>query len=396
MCDIKWFKEAKYGMFIHWGAYSVAGRGEWVLNREHIPYEEYIDKYVNNFKAEKYNPSLWMKLAKTAGMKYVVFTTKHHDGFALWDTKTTEFNSVFMGPKRDLVRPLVNAAREEGLKIGFYFSLCDWHHPDYPNAYCRDWPSSWKDECSRKRFVQFYMSQLEELMTNYGSVDILWYDGGAPQPLESKEAYKMVKSLQPNILINDRNGEPFDFETCEQKIKIKNESAHWELCMTLNDSWGYNPSDSNYKRPKDVISIMTKVAAKKGNLLLNVSPKPDGTLSKQTYEILSEVGTWLQKNGESFYNSSKSPFSWTNTCRLTTKGNNVYVHIFLSPGDELCIAEIENKVIAAEFLSNGKSVDFVKKGTRLFLKNLPVPLPDPVCTVIKLTLDGEPIAYKKC
>ncbi|MBN1673624.1 MAG: alpha-L-fucosidase [Kiritimatiellae bacterium] len=388
MSDTAWFTEARYGMFIHWGAYAVAGRGEWVLNRERIPYSEYTAKYVKRWRARKYDPAEWAALAARAGMKYLVLTTRHHDGFALWDTKTSEFNAVRMGPKRDLLRPYVEAVRAAGLKVGFYYSVADWGHPDYPGPYFRDWPKQWPDEERRQRFVQYYRAQLEELMTGYGKIDLLWYDGCIPGPLDGAAANARVKELQPGILINERNGAPFDFACQEQSLKAK--AGVWESCMTLNDNWGYHAGDNNWKDARTVIRMLLTVAGKGGNLLLNVGPKPDGTIPPRSVRILEQAGAWLERNREFLPDSSRSPFSWNNSGLVTTRGRRVYVHLFNSPGKDFCLAEIGNKVLAARRLESGEPVAFEQAGDRLFLKGLPRPLPDPIATTVALDVEGDP------
>lgn len=347
-----WFNEAKFGMFIHWGAYSVAARGEWILNRERTPYDEYIEKYVNQFKAEHYDPGKWAQLAKAAGMKYMVLTTKHHDGFCLWDTKTTDFNAVCRGPGRDLVAEYAEAARAAGLKVGFYFSLADWHHPDYPTPYARDWPEKWPDEEGRKRFVAFYREQLRELMTNYGKIDLLWYDGGEPGPLDGKEANEEVYRLQPDILINERNGAPFDFRCSEQSVTAPGQNVPWEACITLNGNWGYHRGDDCYKSAKEVIMLLIDTVKKGGNLLLNVGPKADGTIPEQSAKVLQEVGAWMEKNGEAIYGTTRTPFSWGNSYGITVKNNMIYILQFHAV-DEFCIAEFKNRVKGIRRLADG-------------------------------------------
>ncbi len=375
-------------MFVHWGPYSVAGRGEWALNRECIPFAEYTAQYVANWHAEKFDPRAWARLAKDAGMKYIVLTTRHHDGFCLWDTKTTEFNATRLGPKRDLVRPFAEAARAEGLKVGFYYSVADWHHPAYPGAYNRDWPGKWPDENDRQRFIAFYRAQLEELMTQYGTVDVLWYDGCIPAPMDGRATNERVKQLQPGILINERNGEPFDFHVSEQTLKAK--EGAWEACLTLNDHWGYHAGDQHWKSPRDVIAMLITTASKAGNLLLNVGPRGDGTLPAESEQILRAAGEWLKRNGEFLANSTRSPFSWNLCAQLSTKGNTVYVHLFDSPGTEFCLAEIKNKVLSARYVATGQAVEFEQRGERLFLRALPCPLPDPIATSIALEVEGPP------
>jgi len=386
---LRWFHEARYGMFIHWGAYSVAARGEWVLNRERIPYDEYIRDYVERFRAENYDPEQWARLAVQAGMKYMVLTARHHDGFALWDTKTTEFHAARLGPRRDLVRPFVEAVRKAGLKVGLYYSVADWSHPDYPAAYVRDWPSAWRDEESRVRFVSFYRAQLEELMTNYGKIDLLWYDGCAPNPLDGELVNARVRELQPHIVINNRNGDRGDFRCSEQAIRPAAEGTAWEACMTLNENWGYHAGDRAYKSAAQVIAMLAETASKAGNLLLNVGPKPDGTIPEPSVRVLQEAGDWLRRNGEFLSDSSRSPFSWNNSCKITTKGSKVYVHLFNSPGDTFCLAEIGNEVRSAYYLETNQPVAFEQRGERLFLHGLPHQL-DPIATTIVLEVEGEP------
>ena len=388
MNPLDWFHEARYGMFVHWGPYAVAGRGEWVLNREAIPFDEYTDRYVRHFTADRYDPAAWAALAREAGMKYIVLTTRHHDGFCLWDTQTTDFNAARLGPRRDLVRPFAAAARAAGLKVGFYFSAADWHHPAYPGAYHRDWPTQWPDEATRQRFVAFYHAQLEELMTQYGPVDVLWYDGCLPAPLDGATINRRVKQLQPGILINERNGEPCDFAVAEQSVKPK--TGAWEACLTLNEHWGYHAGDHDWKTPRDVIRNLITVAGKGGNLLLNVGPRGDGLIPDESARILRAAGEWLRRNGEFLPRSAVSPFSWNLCGQLTTNGSRVYVHLFHSPGPEFCLAEIKNHVRAARHLATGQPVPFEQRGDRLFLRGLPVPLPDPIATTIVLDVEGTP------
>jgi alpha-L-fucosidase len=394
MEKLSWFNEARYGMFIHWGAYSVAARGEWVANRERIPFDEYKERHVDNFHAEKYDPAAWAELAKEAGMRYAVLTTRHHDGFALWPTETNDFHAGNIGPKRDLVGPFVEAFRRVGLRVGFYFSPAAWYHPDYPGAYFRSWPGNndWKSEGARLRFIAFYRAQLMELMTRYGKIDYLWYDGCIPDNLQSGEVNEELLRLQPGLLINERNGEPWHVRISEQAIRPAAPGVAWEACMTLNENWGYHAGDTNWKSPRQVIQMLTETASKAGNLLLNVGPKSDGTIPAESVRILRESGAWLRRNGESIYASSRAPFSFNNWGRVTTRGNNVYLHIWNSTGADLCFAEIKNRVHSAKFLDGGDPVAFEQKGERLFLRDLPVPLPDPIATTIVLEVEGEPEA----
>ncbi len=361
-----WFRDAAFGMFIHYGVYSLIGRGEWVANRERMPFEEYKE-YAKKFKAENYNPSEWAKLAKEAGMKYMVLTTRHHDGFALFDTKTTDFNSVKLGPRKDLVKEYADAVRAEGLKVGFYFSPADWYHKDYPTPYARDWPQEWDDEEKRKRFVDFYTEQLRELMTNYGKIDLLWYDGCLPKPLDGERVNKIVKELQPDILISSRNGEPYDFAVSEQAVVAPGRDIPWESCMTLNDNWGYCPDDDNYKSAKAVILLLMDTASKGGNLLLNVGPKADGAIPEQSVEILKNVGKWMKTNGETIYGTERVNFSSGNYYKLTYKRPYLYLHL-INGVDEICLALFKNKAMSVVCLATGEPAEFRQENERLFIK----------------------------
>lgn len=387
-----WFERAKYGMFIHWGAYSVAERGEWILNRERIGYEEYTTRYADNFKAENFNPYKWAELAKKAGMKYMVLTTKHHDGFCLWDTKTTDFSVMNHGAGRDLVKEFADAVRESGLKVGFYYSPADWHNKDYPGAYWRDWANEWEDEEARRRFVAFYTQQIKELMTNYGRIDLLWYDGCDPKPLDGERVNKMIKELQPHIVINNRNGEPCDFYCSEQTICPPSNGKMWEACMTLNDNWGYHSGDDNYKSPVDVIKMLAKVSENgRGNLLLNVGPKADGEIPKESADILETVGKWLSVNGDAIYNAESNTFSWGMSHSLTVSGNRVNV-ILTKRVKELCFAEIKNKIKRVYLLSTGEDIPFVcTDDGRIIITELEAVYSSGIAPVVVFETEGTPV-----
>jgi alpha-L-fucosidase len=392
---MSWFEEARFGMFVHWGPYTVAARGEWVMNRERIPLSEYAEKYAARWKAEHYDPAAWCALAREAGMEYIVLTTRHHDGFALWDTATTDWNAARLGPGRDLVGPFVEAARAAGLRIGFYYSGADWSHPDYPGPFYRDWPQKedWASEEARQRFFAFYREQLRELMTQYGQIDILWYDGCLPGPFDGAAANAMVRQLQPGILINERNGEPCDFRISEQTVNPK--PGPWEACMTLNDNWGWHAGDAHWKTSREVIHLLVQCAGQGGNLLLNMGPMPDGRMPEPAERILRETGKWLARNRAFLPRSERHGLGWNNTCQITARDHFLYLHFHHQPGPEFCLAELQNRVRSARLLVSGQSVAFTQKDDRLFLTGLPVPLPDSPVTVIELELDGPPKPLQK-
>src|SRR5262250_786075 len=244
---MKWWHEAKFGMFIHWGLYSTLGRHEWVMENEGIPAKEY-EQYADRFKPKPNAARAWARLAKRAGMKYMVMTTKHHEGFCNFDSKLTNYCATKKAPGRDLVKEYVEAARAEGLRVGFYYSLMDWHHPDGAR--------SSENEAARRRFVDYIHTHIRELMTNYGKIDILWYDVAWPldaKGWESERMNQMVFQLQPEIIVNNRNKLPGDFATPEQRIQAEEGDRAWEACMTMNDSWGYQRTDDAWKTPKQVI-----------------------------------------------------------------------------------------------------------------------------------------------
>lgn len=377
-------------MFIHWGPYSVAGRGEWVMNRERIPVAEYRKLYCETFTASRFDPHAWAQLAAQTGMKYMVLTTRHHDGFCLWDTATTDANAARIGPKRDLVRAFVDAVRAAGLKVGLYYSVADWSHPDYPGPYHRDWPTAWPDETARKRFIAFYQAQLDELFTRYGPIDLLWYDGCIPGPTDGATINARIKQLQPHVLINNRNGAPYDFHCCEQAIKPAAPGQDWEACMTLNGNWGYHAGDHNWKTATDVARLLTETAGGGGNLLLNIGPRGDGSIPEPSVNILTQVGNWLRSNGEFLPNSTRSPFTWLNWGKLTTKANTIYAHIFALAQPDLCIAEINNPVRHIRRCDTGQPVAWTRNGDRLLIRGLPVTQPGQMPLVLTIEVEGVP------
>ncbi len=394
MPSLDWFHQSRYGLFIHWGAYSVAARGEWVLNRERIPFDVYRTRYVDEWKAECYDPEAWVALAKEAGMGYLVLTTRHHDGFALWDSTVNPFNAARLGPKRDLIAPFVEAVRKAGLRIGFYYSPAAWVHPDYPGATFRDWPSDgdWKDEAARQRFIAYYRAELRELMTRYGQIDYLWYDGCIPGNLDGSETNKELRRLQPEMLITERNGAPYDIHVSEQAIRPAPPGQAWEACLTLNNNWAYHAGDSDYKSPKSILELLLATSTAGGNLLLNVGPKADGTIPKESVRILKESGAWLKRNKAFLPHSGRTPFSWNNTAKVTVNGNRIYLHFLCDPLGSFCWSEVKNRVTAARFLATGISIRFRQEGEHLHLEDIPTPLPDHPVTTVELEVEGMPEA----
>ena len=387
---LRWWQEGRFGMFVHWGLYSQIGRHEWVMNRERVPLEEY-EKLADTWKPKRRPAREWARLAKKAGMKYIVMTTKHHEGFCLWDTQQTDYNAVKHGPGRDLVREYVEACREFGLKVGFYYSLMDWHHPD--GAQCA------KDEKARRRFVKFTHGCVRELMTNYGKIDLLWHDVAhplkTPEGWESKKMNAMIRKLQPQIIINNRSLLPEDYDTPEEKIVASAPGRPWEACMTFNGSWGYMPCALDWHSVREVIKMLQTVTAGGGNLLLNIGPSPDGSVPEEAIERLTAVGKWIAKNGEAMYGKVDrvdGRMEWIRTGTWTTKGKTAYFWCHNWPGKEIVIGGLVPKVKKASLLATGKPIRFEQKGERLILKNLPKSNPDKIAkiSVIKLECNGEP------
>src|SRR6266849_861031 len=347
---MKWWHEAKFGMFIHWGLYSVLGRHEWVMEIEGIPATEYQEL------AKRFNPKPnaardWAKLAKRAGQKYMVMTTKHHEGFCNFDTQTTNYCAPKQGPGRDLVKEYVAAARAEGLRVGFYYSLMDWHHPD--GARCAD------NEDARRRFVDYIHGQVRELCTNYGKLDVLWYDVSWPLKPEGWESVRMnamVRQLQPEIIINNRSGLPEDFATPEQRIQAADRA--WEACMTMNGSWGYQHADDDWKLPKTVVRNLITCARDGGNYLLNIGPKPDGSIPEESVRIMTAVGKWMAKNGDTIYTSDLCQVKRSNYANFTRKGNTLYMHVHFWPGDAVAISGLKSQVKSARLLASGEKINF--------------------------------------
>jgi len=381
---MKWWHEAKFGMFIHWGLYSVLGRHEWVMEMEGIPVSEY-EPLAKQFKPKPNAAREWARLAKRAGMKYMVMTTKHHEGFCLFDTKTTNYCAPKQGPGRDLVKEYVEAARAEGLRVGFYYSLMDWHHPD--GARCAE------DEAARKRFVEYIHTHVRELLTNYGKVDILWYDVSWPldaKGWESERMNQMAFQLQPEIIVNNRNKLDGDFATPEQRIQAEAGDRAWESCMTMNDSWGYHKMDDAWKTPKQVIRNLITCAHDGGNYLLNIGPKPDGSAPEESSRILSTVGQWMEKNGPSIYTTDRCQPRRCRFGSFSRRGNTLYLHAHFWPGSTVTLAGLMTRVKSASLLATGQQVKFQQDRYRVSFTGLPEKAPDDPITTLAIECEAEP------
>jgi alpha-L-fucosidase len=396
---MQWWHAAKFGMFIHWGLYAVLGQHEWAMEIEGIPIPQY-ELLAKHFHPKPNAARDWARLARQAGQKYMVMTTKHHEGFCMFDTRLTNYCAPQQGPGRDLVREYVEAARAEGLRVGFYYSLMDWHHPD--GARCKT------DEEARKRFVAYTHGLIRELMTNYGKIDVLWYDVDwplTPEQWESEQMNKMVFELQPEIIVNNRNGLQGDFSTPEQHIQAAEAGRSWETCMTLNDSWGFNRGDAAWKTPRTIVNNLAQCAQGGGNYLLNIGPMPDGSVPPESVAVLQAVGKWLEGNGRAIYETERGTFQDNPNSGFTRRGNTLYVLQkswpgdtpaaqwlpFFQPASVIAIGGLKTKVIAARMLKTGQKVSFTQDDFSLRLTSLPVAAPDFPSTVIELECAGEPV-----
>lgn len=421
----QWFQQARFGMFIHWGIYSVPARGEWVRNKEEISNEAY-QVYFDQFDPVNYNPKEWARLAKKAGMKYAVLTAKHHDGFCLFDSKFTDYKATNTKAKRDLVREYIDAFRAEGLKVGLYYSLVDWHHPDYPayGDYCHPMRNNpeWKDKKHNfDNYVKYLHNQVEELVTNYGKIDIMWFDFSYDkmwgEAWQATKLVNMIRKKQPDIILNNRLGGQMesehpqvyagDFEGPEQYIPeygvfdFKGRRLPWEACLTLNNSWGYAQNDYDFKSPEFIIKTMANCVSKGGNLLLNVGPDAKGVIPDESKQIILKVGEWLEKHGESIYGCGPADIPKSEWGYITQKGDTLYAHIVNQGIGHYCLPTLKGKIQNATMLTTGAEVfvsdwwlgreaSFIKKDDIFINFHKAVqetyPLPYKSNTVVKIVL----------
>lgn len=372
-------------MFVTWGLYSVLRRRAWAMETEGIPVGEY-EQLARQFTPTPNAARAWAKLARQAGQKYMVLTTKHHEGFCLFDTKYTNFCAPNQACGRDLVREFVNAARGEGLRVGLYYSLMDWHHPDAERCAT--------DEGARKRYVASVHGQIRELMSNYGKIDILWYDVALPLDVkgwESERMNEMVFKLQPEIIVNDQNLLPGDFLTLEGKPPDDIATRAQETCMTMNESWGYQRADDNWKSPKTIIRSLVTCAWAGSNYLLNIGPRADGSIPEESVRILTAVGKWMGTNGSTIYKSEPCRVGQSNFAGFTRQGNTLYVHVHFWPGETFAIGGLQrSRVKSAELLASGKPVEFKQEEFRVQFTGLPKEPPDDPVTVLAVDFDSEP------
>ncbi len=405
---MEWFGDARLGIFIHWGIYAVKGTSEsWAFYNKQVPYDEYMSQ-IKGFTASRYKPEAWAKLIKESGAGYAVITSKHHDGVSLYNTKMNTLSIPRMAPaKRDVLTPFVNALRQEGIKVGLYYSLIDWSHPNYP-AFTKDSLryKVEKDSIRWKRFKQFYMGQIEELSQQFNP-DLFWFDGDWEHSSEEWEAplvRQKILAHNPNAIINGRLQGHGDYGTPEQHIPVSRPNQkYWELCMTSNDNWGYRHIDSNFKTPYEVISQFADVVSMGGNLLLDIGPKEDGTIPEQQVHLLQELGKWNKKHAEAIFGSLAGlPYGhYYGASTLSKDSSTLYLFVSSRGANEVFIKGLNNKISKAELLGTNVTLQPKVVGKISWSKvpglvylSVPDSLVDEYISVIKLTLEGKVSLYR--
>ncbi|MEI8373771.1 MAG: alpha-L-fucosidase [Planctomycetota bacterium] len=408
---MKWFSEARFGLFIHWGLYSVpAGEwkgkkhyGEWFMEETHIPVSQY-EKFAEQFNPVKFDGKQWVALAKEAGVKYIVITSKHHDGFGMYPSQETDWCIKTTPFKRDPLKELSEACHEAGIKFCLYHSIMDWHHPDWGQR------RAWNDKASGKpdmdRYTAFMKRQLKELVTNYGPVGLLWFDGEWESPWTHNrgvDLYAYCRSLQPDIIVNNRVGKARagmdgmdkgkglgDYGTPEQNVPASGfgPGVYWESCMTMNGHWGYNKNDNHWKSAAELIHILVDCSSKGGNYLLNVGPTSEGLIPGPSVERLKAIGQWMKVNSESIYGTTASSIGSPKWGRSTTKGDTIYLHVFDWPKDgRLVVGPMPTSVKKAWLLSDPEKKPLKTTiNPKLLVIDVPIQAPDAIDSVIAIEL----------
>jgi len=380
---LKWWTDARFGMFIHWGLYAQAARHEWVKKRERIPDEDY-QKYFEQFNPDLFDPADWAKKAKAAGMKYAVITSKHHEGFCMFESEHTDYNIMNTPYGKDIIKEWVDAFRAEGLGVGFYYSLIDWHHPEYTIDRVHPQSASTQDEYDKLNndrdmsvYREYLRNQVHEILTNYGKIDILWLDysfpgefGKGKEDWGSVELMKMVRELQPDIIVNDRADLKeyqggWDFTTPEQfKVpkwpEVDGEKIPWETCQTFSGSWGYYRDEHTWKDNKQLLVLLIESVSKGGNLLLNVGPTGRGTFDYRADKALNEMGEWMNYNSRSIYGCTQAPeeFEAPEHTLLTynPETNRLYIHLLDYPLQNFRLQGFKDKIKYAQFLHDASEL----------------------------------------
>jgi alpha-L-fucosidase len=412
---LKWWTDARFGMFIHWGLYALPARHEWVKNNERLTNEQY-QKYFDNFNPDLYNPKEWAKMAKQAGMKYVVLTAKHHEGFCNWDSKYTDYKCTNTPFGRDIIKDYVEAFRAEGLKVGFYYSLIDWHHPDF--TIDKNHPQRQTDESlyeglnkgkDMSKYREYMKNQVTELLTNYGEISIIWFDFSYPgkngkghDDWDSENLLRLARKLQPGIIVDDRldlkdveGG--WDFTTPEQ-VKVEKwpeyngKKVPWETCQTFSGSWGYYRDETSWKSPAQLLELLIESVSKGGNLLLNVGPTARGTFDQRAQDRLSAMGEWMKYNARSVYNCTEAPAEFQVPANSLLTYNPVskrlYIHLLAYPMGNVTLKNSFDKIKYVQFLHDASEIRFRQGGENKndVIMTLPVLKPGVEIPVIEVYL----------
>lgn len=424
--DTSWFVKDRFGLFIHWGLYSMGARHEWLKHSEKIPNETYDERYFKRFDPDLYDPEAWADACAGAGMKYFVITTKHHEGFCLWDSKHTEYKAPNTPAKRDLLRPMVDAFRKRGIKIGLYHSIIDWHHPDYvldnKNGPYRDHAEREAMNAGRDqaKYAAYLHAQVRELLTDFGKIDIMWFDFSFPdkdapddftkgkghKAWKSPELLEMIRSLQPDIILDDRLDWPegWDIKTPEQVqprewVKVDGQPVVWEACQTFSGSWGYHRDEQTWRSIENLVHTLIDCVSKGGNLLLNVGPTARGEFDARALDRLKGFGEWMRRHGRAIYGCTQAPegFKTPQDCRLTynPETNRLYVHCLAWPYKAIHLDGFAGKVAYAQLLNDGSEVGMkmddwharqLGLAPETLTLNLPQVRPDVTVPVIELFL----------
>lgn len=421
--DTTWFVHDRFGMFIHWGLYALAARHEWVQSREQLDGEQY-QKYFERFDPDLFDPREWAHVARDAGMKYLVITAKHHEGFCLWDTQHTLFKATRTPYGRDLLRPVVDAFRAEGMRVGFYYSLIDWHHPDFTidvHHPQRDHPDAAAMNARRdmRNYAAYLRAQARELLTNFGPIDILWTDFSYPErwyrglpgkgraDWQSDELYKLIRELAPHIIVNNRldlADVPPDIYTPEQYqptrwLHVDGRPVVWEACHTFSGSWGYHRDEASWKSPEQLIHLLVDTVACGGNLLMNVGPTARGTLDDRARAALRVYADWMRLHSRAIYGCTQSDFAAPPGVRYTQtqRGDRLYAHLYTWPFRHLRLPGLSGRVAYAQLLNDASEIPFKDAGRSAAWDEeppgldestltLPVVKPDVVVPVVELFL----------
>lgn len=410
--DTGWFVHDRFGLFIHWGIYALAARHEWVKNRERIGDEEYR-KYFDHFDPDLYDPRVWAQEARNAGMKYFVVTSKHHDGFCLWDSALTDYKAPNTPWGKDVLRPMVGAFRGEGLKVGFYHSLIDWHHPEFPIDGLHPMRDDLEFRAAQqgrdmRKYAAYLHGQTRELLTRFGKIDIMWFDfsysnrdfgwsrGKGKDDWQSEKLMAMVRELQPGIIVNDRMEIGGDIKTPEQYqpaawMTVGGKPVVWEACQTLNGSWGYDRDNLDWKPAGLLIRMLVDTVSKGGNLLLNVGPTARGEFDPQAIARLRSIGAWMRLHGRAIYGCTAADFTPPPDCRYTQNGNRLYLHLFAWPFKHLHLPGLAGRVEYAQLLNDASEVRMLAIDPQQQAQNTTMAALGPDVLTLQLPVQAPPV-----